>query len=509
MKKKSESAEANQDEALIVLNAIRTETVLSKLPIHKLAKKGAFEINISQQNEAGQVSLRWKVSHDTDGAPGQLAYKIDTLVVNRRIDENREAARKEGQHRSLSKRLRLGSLTEIAKELGNTDSSKNRKDIREALLQNAGTTITAKLSYKAVDGSERWLDAKFSRYSVVFTGQRFPDGSHADAVYVILNEPYWEVLNSVPFRPLDYDYLKQLTPSAQRFYEIVSFKVFAALANGYPSAKLLYSEYCVYSAQMRYFDYDRFKKQMYKVHQPHLKSGYLAKVSYEEVKGGAEQDWLMVYTPGRKAEAEYRQFSRRNPQFVGATTGSDRSTQESDSGDVAQERNLSEAGRQFVDELTKKGISSSWARRHVGGLDQGGIEQARKVVEYWAAVGAEKKWTNPAGMLRRLLEIQASEGLAIPSLFSVEAERGQGSKRLTAEAERINEEARQFLEQQRSIESRIDSALEAMTQAQREQLYRESLSYCTNLPGFGTWTEAARTRQIDWEARKIVAKSLS
>ena len=34
----------------------------------------------------------------------------------------------------------------------------------------------------------------------------------ADAVYLVLSEPYREVLNHAPVRPLDYAYLKALTP---------------------------------------------------------------------------------------------------------------------------------------------------------------------------------------------------------------------------------------------------------------------------------------------------------
>jgi hypothetical protein len=65
--------------------------------------------------------------------------------------------------------------------------------------------INAKLHYKAADGTERRLEAGFTRYSVVFTGERLPNGKKADAVYLILNDPYWEVLNNAPTRPLDYD----------------------------------------------------------------------------------------------------------------------------------------------------------------------------------------------------------------------------------------------------------------------------------------------------------------
>jgi hypothetical protein len=51
---------------------------------------------------------------------------------------------------------------------------------------------------------------------------------------------------------------------------------------------------------------------MYKVHLPHLKSGYLAKVEFQEQRGeGGELDWLMLYTPGRRAQAEFKEASKK------------------------------------------------------------------------------------------------------------------------------------------------------------------------------------------------------
>src|SRR4051794_13866338 len=95
---------------LVPFDIIRTETVLSKLPIHNLAKKGKIDIRIQTRNEHGELILKWEVSYnDKYGQARQLAYKIDTLVVNRRIDE---------LERPLPKIIKLGGLSEIATELG-------------------------------------------------------------------------------------------------------------------------------------------------------------------------------------------------------------------------------------------------------------------------------------------------------------------------------------------------------------------------------------------------------
>ena len=56
------------------------------------------------------MTLQWEVSHsERYGQPRQVAYKLDTLVINRRLDE---------QGRPLPKMVCLGSLREIAEELG-------------------------------------------------------------------------------------------------------------------------------------------------------------------------------------------------------------------------------------------------------------------------------------------------------------------------------------------------------------------------------------------------------
>ena len=303
-------AEASTPTALVPLNLIRTDTVLARFPIHNLAKKGEVHIHITVTNAQGHVDCSWQVfPNPAFGAPRQLAYKLDTLVINKKLD---------ALGRPLPKLIRLGSAREIGHQLG-FSIGQAVKDLRKAAHQNAGTYIIAKLHYTATDGTTRTLEAGFTRYSIIFTGERRPDGTKADAIYLLLNEPYWEVLNSAPTRPLDYDYLQALPPTAQRCYELISAKLFTALKYGHPYAKLLYSEYCTFAAQQRYADYDHVKKQMYKVHKPHVTSGYLAKVRYEATQDGeGHPDWVIYYVPGPKAHAEYTACNGRSPSL---TTG--------------------------------------------------------------------------------------------------------------------------------------------------------------------------------------------
>lgn len=280
------------------LAAIRTETALSRFPIHRLVKKGTVQINIRDQVAA----VLWEVTYNSKyGQPGPLAYKIDTLVVNRRIEE---------AGHPVPEVIRLGSLRDISRELGTQEGGATMQAIRRALLQNASAFINAHLHYRAADRSEHFLEASFTRYSVLFTGETLPDGRRADAVYLALNRPYIEVLNGAVARPLDYDYIRALTPAAQRFYEIVSYQIYAALRFRNMHARLRYSEYCLLSTATRYTDFDHVKKQMYKIHKVHLDSGYLKKVSFDATEDEAGQpDWWMCYVPGPRAAREFQEFS--------------------------------------------------------------------------------------------------------------------------------------------------------------------------------------------------------
>ena len=261
-------------------NPIRVETALSRFPVHRLAKHGEIYIDIQEKDETGEIRSngRWITARNI-GQPGPLAYKLDTLIINRRIEEACPA--------HPSKVIRLGSLKDICRELGMAEKGGNTNQIKKSLYQNALAGITAKIRYRQTDGTEQTLEAVFTRYSVILTGEKLPDGRKADAVYIVLNDVYMQVINGAMTRPLDYDYLKSLPPAPQRFYELLSYQMYAALKYDRPRAKLTYSEFCAHAPQTRHFDWERVRSQMTKMHRPHQKSGYIAKVDYPGTRSTA------------------------------------------------------------------------------------------------------------------------------------------------------------------------------------------------------------------------------
>lgn len=234
------------------------------------------------------------------GRPGQLAYHLDTWVIRRRLYE---------LPRPIPRLIRIGDLREIARELGQGGDT---NAIKRAFAQNAAAFIRAKLTYRSRGGGEETFEGYFNRYNVFFRGQTLPGGRRAETVYLSLNDPYYGLLNESTWRPLDFEYLRSLAPAAQRFYELVSPRMFAAIKNGYPTAWFRYSDFCLLAVQRRHPTRRRMQIQMASVHRPHLASGYVADVAYRHASSpDGLLDWVIHYVPGSRARAEFDTFNGR------------------------------------------------------------------------------------------------------------------------------------------------------------------------------------------------------
>jgi hypothetical protein len=432
---------AEEGSGLTPLNVIRTENVVSRFPVHNLSKKGKIEIQIVKRNTHGEVEIKWEVSYnDKHGQARQLAYKLDTIVINRRIEE---------EGRPLPKLIRLGSLREIAERL---DMGGNTNVIKRALRQNASAFITVKVGYTNLDGTEKTLEADFTRYSVIFTGEKLPDKRRADCVYLNLNDVYWTMLNEAPWRPQDYDYLKALTPAAQRFYEIVSAKFYNTFRfSNLNASKITYSEYCAYSAQQRYFDYEHFKKQMYKVHQPHKKSGYLSDVSYESMQDAdGKPDWMMRYVPGPKAKNEFEYFTGKTSvletkidveQITGGGPAQETSEQETPAAPQAQQsldfESVSEkqADSELIAEFFKRGIAEKQATALLLEVRSGqDVMEQLEYADYRIASEPAGTFRNPPGFYISVVR----DNVPVPANFDSSRkrrERESNETKLTEERE--------------------------------------------------------------------------
>jgi hypothetical protein len=446
----------------VPLDAIRVETTLSRYPIHRLTRQGTVRIAIRETDAGGELTVRWEVGHHSEyGQPGLLAYKLDTLIVNRKLDE---------VGRPVPRLICLGSLSDLCRRLGLPDSGKNIRDIKRALYQNAFAAITAKIRYKARNGAERWIEIGTTRYTVVFTGERLPDGRTADGVYLILNDFYREILDTAPTRPLDYDYLRDLPPVAQRWYELASYSMFAALNHSRPQARLSYAEFCLHAPQTRYLDFEHVKKQMYKVHAPHRQSGYIAGVAFEATTDRhGRPDWALIYTPGPKARAEFQAFTKKGgPVLLGVEPP--RARPEPLLPAQAPPTAVEPAPMGLAAELVARGVSRAVAAELVREFPEDRLRRQIEVVD-WLRETKPKRVKDVGAYLAKAIR----EDYAVPAGFEGKAGR---AARETAERAALDREveAREARARERDSEARIKAFLAALTPDERAALDTEALA---------------------------------
>lgn len=443
--------EANPTTELVPLTTIRVETALSRYPVHRLARKGNIKIEVSEENARRETALQWKVSYNSEyGQPGPLAYKLDTLIINRRIEE---------ATRPIPRVIRLGSLHDICRELGISEG-KNIVSIKNALHQNASAYITSKIHYRTADGVERTLEAGFTRYSVVLTGEKLPDGRKADGVYIVLNDAFIQVINGAMTRPLDYDYLKFLPPAPQRFYELLSYQMYAALKYDRPRAKLTYSEFCAHAPQTRHLDWERVRSQMNKIHRPHIQSGYIAKVdSQQTTDSDGKPDWIMLYQPGPKARAEYRAFTKRGLPTVVEI--------ESLEPVLPLITGQSELERDLIRHGVTAGVAAELARE----FPEEKIQLQIEILDWRLAGKKADKIDDPAAYL--VGAIRSETGYAAPKGFTSKAERERRNEAKQAKA-RQEAEARRRKQVEEASQRKEKQAIldywESLTPEQQAQL---------------------------------------
>ena len=168
---------------------------------------------------------------------------------------------------------------------------------------------------------------------------------------------------------------------------------------------------------MRYYDWEPMRKQMYKVHQPHRESGYIAKVDYQETTTDGKPDWEMLYTPGSKAEAEFSAFTnRRKASRLNVIPAS--------ANGKANEAGPKRDNDHLLTEFTQRGIAETKARSLVAGIVPGQpILDQLAYVDTLIAGAPHGKIRNPAGFYVRFIE----DNLPVPDSFRLRSSRSRDS----------------------------------------------------------------------------------
>ena len=460
---------------------IGVESELSKFPVHNLSQRDSINIEIRETNDKGQITVQWEVSYNNRlGRAGPLAYKVDVTVLNRRIDEARQVDIF-GNTILIPEVLRIGSLKEIADML---HMGWDTNSVKLALRKNVGIIITAKIKQKRSDGTERALEATFSRYTVVFTGQRLPDGTKADGVFLVLNKIYREILNFGPIQPQNWAHT-EMPAASHRFYVLLSSRMYAALESNSGEAKMPYSYFCERAPLTRHLEYQKFKSQMYKIQKPLQEVGYIDKVRWEErTDDDGHCDWMMCYTPGPLAKAEYNEFNPTkkqipiNPEELGRPRkGRSRNVNPS----LSREQTL------ILAELTKRGVAEADALPLLNILPPG--QSVLDLLEYGDYLISRKqgKIENPPGFYISLLR----RNVPLPPGFisSRKAREIQAANRVRQQALREQQQAAERAEQEER--NRLDAAIDALSEEQRRILFEQAKAQLlASHPGMAVFFQA-------------------
>lgn len=310
-KKTKRSSKADEQELIIreeqleldlaIPKTLRAEFNFLKFPFFDLAKNSQrekIEIEEEVRTSEGWGRVYWKVARSVDrNFPGDFEKRI-----HRAVEQILNATPK-----PIVNPVRLGSLRYIAKLMGiNPNSGKNVKDIQNGLKSIKGVTIEAEGSFK-LKGKKHAEEKNetFNLYNrVIMIGQKLPDGTTADAVYVDLGEWYLQNINNHYVVPLDWQYYNQLKGTiTTRLYEMLSIYFFAALERNESVYEINYSRLCNYLPITRQNPQWKARKQLKRAHDILTESGYLAGVEWDEIV--EPEDWRLRYQIGERARAEY------------------------------------------------------------------------------------------------------------------------------------------------------------------------------------------------------------
>ena len=349
------------------------------------------------------------------------------------------------------------------------------------------------MKYKRADGTEKSIEADFSRYGVVFTGEKLPDGTKANGVYLVLNKLYREILNVAPIQPQNWTHT-EMPAASHRFYVLLSSRMYATLESNGREAKMLYSYLCERAPLTRHRDYRKFKSQIYKIQKPLKEVGYIDKVRWEQREDSGGLDWMMCFTPGPLAKAEYNEFNPTKKQIPiepGELTPVRKGRPRSLNSAPAPG---SESRSAVLAELARRGVGEADAIPLLNNLLPG--QFVLDLLEYGDYLIARKqgKIENPPGFYISLLR----RNVPLPPGFisSRKAREIQAANRAKQQARREQQQTDERTEQEHR--NRLDARIDALSEEQRWTLFEQAKAQLlASHPGMAVFFKANPMSAID------------
>lgn len=308
----------DQDKAL-TYPVTKLPRFTTELPFFYLTKQSEAlnsSIEFTATDDQGKP-IKWKVTPSSVGAPGINAHEIFIKLIKPSIDLQRE---KIGYVPQI---IPLGGIRECLRSLGWSESGRMQRHFLTCLEQIAYAGCEADFYLPKYDSETNQtvyhrIKARFARLSIYAIGTKHISDKDVegrgfdfgfdleDTVYLELHPIEVEIQQHQLQRPIDNTYLFTLSPSARRWYELLSPKIFGIVSNpeGPGYCEVRYSWYVErHHTLKRCFTRREVKKQMDKIHEDHLRAGYLSKVEYRDITPKEDPpDFTIRYYPGPFAQ---------------------------------------------------------------------------------------------------------------------------------------------------------------------------------------------------------------
>ncbi|MBV8233973.1 MAG: hypothetical protein JO329_28680, partial [Planctomycetaceae bacterium] len=202
-------------------------------------------------------------------------------------------------------------------------------------------------------------------------------------------------------------------------------------------------------------------------HAPHLESGYLARVAFEATTDReGRPDWMMAYTPGPKAQAEFQAFTRKGgpvPRDIELALFEPKPKPKPEPEPAPEPTGLEK-------ELVDRGVTRSVAAELVRDFPADRIRHQVEVVD-WLRQTQPKRVKDLGAYLAEAIR----KDFAPPAGFRSRAERAAAEATARAERDR-QEQARRATARAQAEQDRIWAYWEALPPEQRTALDAEALA---------------------------------
>jgi len=298
-----------ETQALDVKRFIAGEVNLSRLPFFAsstkgLKKKVSIEYRHTVQIGGRDVEVLWEVTANAKyGYPGPFAEAIHASIMQIVTERGFPVQNPV-----------VITYYDICKRLDLEPSGRTYQEIRNAIrsIRLAGVEIQRSFSTK----DKRWLsfaDIQNLYSRVIFFGDQDPDtGEPIEYSAVWLADFYLNSLNSGYFRPLDFEYFKQIrraSYASTKIYSYLGYRFSGCFKHNNEYSKVDYDELTIIADITRQRFKSKAQERLAPAHKILLETGFLDRApvwQIEKQHKGKPDKFYILYYPGTRAREEYK-----------------------------------------------------------------------------------------------------------------------------------------------------------------------------------------------------------